>query len=266
MNFDKTNCIIIIMTHSNYIDVCNNFIELLYENWKDCPFDIIAGVVGQNKKVKRVKNIYIGESKQLTDCITVISNEHNADYYMCFLGDAFINQKVLNDEVFCLLNELSKKDINYCRIVTRKYEKHNSIYRYIKSNDIYCHSFVGFIATKQFINQEFSGVSDLEFEKKYLVLANNKEISFVFKDRVMLLKDIFHIEPGIVKGKWDRIAYYKIKKQNPKIHLTEREKISWMEELKILLINFNQRFVPSYLRIKIKKLLTLLGVKFTTKY
>lgn len=264
----KNDCLIIIMTHSNYIDVCNTFIDLLKHNWSDCPFKIVAGVIGDNKKVNGIDTEYIGKNKQLTDCIVEISKKYESEYYLCFLGDAFINQKVDNSQVFDLINQLKKEKINYCRIVTRAYDKskNGELYRYISSNDTYCHSFVAFFATSDFINSEFTNTSDLEFEKKYLKIANDPNQNFIYKDRAMLLKNIFHIEAGIVKGKWDRIVYKKIKKNNPTISLTNRGKISVTEQIKIIILNFLQRIIPVTLRKTLKGILSKLGIKFTTEY
>lgn len=259
--------IIVLVTHSNYIDVCEDFIKLFNKNWVDCPFKLVCSIIGDNKIIDGVECIYAGEGKNLTDGIVAVINRYTAKYYMCFLGDAFITQKIDNEKVYTFLKYLDTDKIKYCRLITRYYEFKtikNRPYRYIKSNDIYAHTFVAFVATKGFIDEELNGISDLDFEVKYLnkAVENN---DFIYKDRVMLVQNLFHIVPGIVKGKWNRIALWKIKRRNKDITLTNRKKISVIEEIKIVTINFLQIWVSPKYRKKIKRVLRKVGISFTSE-
>ena len=35
-----------LVTHSAYSDVCDNFLELFRKNWKDCPYDFVISIIG----------------------------------------------------------------------------------------------------------------------------------------------------------------------------------------------------------------------------
>ena len=257
------------MTHSAYVDICDNFIELFRENWKDCPFEIVGTVVGKNVKIEGIETIYIGSEGTLTDCINVAVDKYEADFYMCFLGDAFISTKICTSQVYDLLENLKINKANYCKLIPlnkdlKNKENEKRIIRNIKEKDRYAHTFVAFVATKSFVKEELVGKTDLEFEYKYLKIADTSIENLAFCDRFIVVKDVFHIIPSIVKGKWDRTALRIVKHDNPKINFSSREKMSILEQTRVSLINTVEDFVPSRIRKIIKKTLSEIGFKFAT--
>lgn len=219
--------ILVIPTHSNYMDVCDIFLELLEKNWSDIKFKIVISLTGNNIKYKNYEVLYNGETASLPTCIYNVAKKYDSDYYLCMLGDAFINKKICNFDVTELLSALKENKINYCSLLPRKsikkQKKVNNWFRYIYSKDRYNHTFVSFFASKTFIYNEFSnGCSDLDFENKYLQIAEDNSKSFYYNDRVVLTKNNFNIIPGINKGKWDRYAYKILKRNNENIVLCDR--------------------------------------------
>lgn len=262
-------CVIVLMTHSAYIDICNNFIDLFQKNWADCPFKILGVVMGNKDTIKGIETIYIGTNGTLSDCIYTVVEKYEAHYYICFLGDAFISKKIQNIQVYNLLNELKNNNANYCGIIPKKKDLKNKKYqasyiRNIREKDIYAHSFVAFIATKEFVKDELVGKTDFEFEEKYLNIANDSLDNRVFPDHFIVVTDIFHIVPSIVKGKWDRFALKFVKYNNPQIQFSDRVKMNLLEQSKVTFINTFEGFVSVRTRKIIKKILIKIGFKFAT--
>ena len=61
-------CTIIIPTHSSYLDVCYNFLEVFHESWKDCRYTIVLSVTGEDICKYDGAYIYNGKHASLTDC------------------------------------------------------------------------------------------------------------------------------------------------------------------------------------------------------
>ena len=170
-----------------------------------------------------------------------------------------------------LINEMEEKNIDYCNLVPRiayRFRKRvvDKNMRYISSNDSYNMSFVAFVASRRFILKEFAGkITDLEFEEKYLSCSDKKFC--IYKNRVILTKNLFGLIPGIYAGKWDRHAYRKLQKDNPEILFTQREVISVSVMIRNDFIQVFQIFASKRQRIILKKIISkLTGRKFATEF
>lgn len=255
---------IIMPTTTNYLDISLNFIELLRINWPDAFQNVILSVAGElksNKNVfRQVKIVENEKGSSLPECVYNASQRYEADLYIIFLGDAFITKKVDCSKVINLLNSLIEHKIQYCRLLPQLYLKkspfENHLFRYITSNERYSHSFVAFIATRAFIDSEFSdGKTDRDFELKYLKIASEKR-NYTYKDRVILKKNIFHILPSIQKGKWDLLNYWYLQYRYPTVQLSnKREKINICFEIVLYARKLMLPFVSDNFRMKIKQLL-----------
>lgn len=260
---------IILVTHSAYIDICNNFVALFKNNWPDCPYRIIGSVIGENKTIDNIETIYVENGNKLTDCIIAIKDLYKADFYMCFLGDAFISSKVDTKLVISLLSRLKQNKAQYCKIFSRNFKKevpNTDLIRRLRRSDIYSHSFVAFIASQEFIDNALKGKTDLEFEKEYLELDSNAVSDEEYIDDYLILKDIFHIIPTVSKGKWDRFALSVVKKENPNIDYANRQYLNTFDQVREVLYRKLRYFIPRTVRGKVKKLLSCTGLRFSTKY
>ncbi len=251
--------IIVMATHSSYIDICKNFLELIKKNWADCPYRIIIALTGDDVEddFGSCEKYYCGKQSTLTDCIRKVSDIYKFKYYMCFLGDAFLSKKVSDDDVKDFVDEIEKLDIDYCclypKVPIKKCKMAGKWTRYINSLDRYSHSFIAYIASKRFIDSEFGlGSNDLKFEVKYLKIASEKN-EYYFDKHVILKNNIFNIKPGIVKGKWDRIVLSNLRRNNPEIDFAYRPKISIFKQLLLIVRKFIFRWLPKSYVVKMSK-------------
>lgn len=260
-----------LVTHSAYKDVCDNFITLFDKNWNNCAYDFCISVIGDEIFFPEKNSIYFGKECTLPEALYNVMNNSEYDYCISFLGDAFINKKIDNIIVESLIRELDENDVEYCNLIPKTAFRFNKKVatrntRYISTNDSYNMSFVAFIASREFILNEFAGkITDLDFERKYLNRGNAK--CYTYKNRVILNENLFGLIPGICAGKWDRHALSKLRKDNPEIVFTNRKKLSLCAMMKNDLIVIFQIFASQRQRVLLKKILSkIIGMKFATEY
>ncbi|MGY0336202.1 hypothetical protein ACW185_01035 [Limosilactobacillus fermentum] len=111
---------IILPTNVKYLDITRNFIDLLEINWPEAIQHLIISLTGQNTNTVKINNIPIvfnDEKSTLPTCIYNAAQKNKADYYLIFLGDAFISKKVNDLAINALLSKLMQNSINYCRLL-----------------------------------------------------------------------------------------------------------------------------------------------------
>ncbi|WP_203263471.1 hypothetical protein [Streptococcus uberis] len=265
--FEK-KIIIVLPTHSNYLELISNFLQVFNENWPDCPFEIVISITGEDKCINGYDCLYNGKNASLIDCLVSVSNLYNPEYIISFLGDAFITKKINNDDFFEILNFMSENIIHYCsiRYVRNYWKKKNasSKLRFIHQNDRYSHNFVSFIVDQYYMSNTIKNFqSDLEFEQFYL---HNQIGDDYYKHDVIVSKNIFNINPAINKGKWNRKVRKKLIKKYPNIEFIDLPK----ESIGDTIINGLRNKIIYYLTPKTRKLfklllLKVLGKEFVTK-
>lgn len=254
---NEENCVIIVPTHSSYLDVVKNFMILEKKYWSDCKYKIIVAITGEDISVPSINTLYCGRNATLPLCIYLACQKCKAQYYMCFLGDAFINSKVNNKAVEYLIHSMKKNNLDFLRIRTLhsmfKKKSINKYMRYINSADRYAHSFIAFVASQKFIEEEFSGVvTDLDFENKYLEMTTIRP-RFYFENHAIVTKRIFDIYPGIIKGKWDCWIYFLLKIKNPELDFKTRKILPLKDNVYCWCADFFIKFIPDTIRKKVKK-------------
>lgn len=244
--------IIIIPTNSKYIDVVENFLQMLKKNWPDCPYDTVVSVTGKKTSLKDTKSIYCGEKATLIDCIVkAIGKRKNC---ICILGDMFMNKRIDNEKLQSIINTLIENKIQYCSLsFVKNYKKEklfNEDLRLINNLDRYSHNFAAFFASDRFVKDELSKFkTDLDFEKGFLYQKED----FYYTDRLAVRKNYLNIVAGITKGEWDRINYRKLKKDNPEIVFADRPVQSRKNSIICHVRGGVVHYLPSPIRVFLKK-------------
>lgn len=267
-NINYTDYTIIIPSHGAYKDVCDVFLYLLKKNWPDCPFRIVLAIHTKPAKFDGYTTLFCEDTNSLMGCLAKTIEKYPSPYYFVFLPDALISRPIIKKEIDEFLSQLKQLKPAYCRLMPTRVNTHpkkaSNWLRYIHTRDRYVHSFIAFLASKQFLLNEIKSCpSDLSFEVKYLQLANDKSVYYHFKDRFVLTKDIFHIVHGIVKGKWDRVALYQLRKDGLNI---KRARLSWAQSLYHYGYIRFMPLVPNKIRLGTKQLISKIRKKdFVTK-
>ena len=182
-------------------------------------------------------------------------NKYDALYYINFLGDAFISKKINTNLFLEEMNYMLEYNIDYCCLnYVKRYTKEkifDEYFRHINDLDRYSHSFVAFIASRKYIVKELINFkNDLDFEMYYI----HKHRNDYYKNHLIVRKNYFGILPSITKGKWDRINYLKLKKDNPEIVFEKREMTSLGKSICMHIRKKVISYLPQNCRKKIKRL------------
>ena len=260
-----------LVTHSAYSDVCDNFLQLFKKNWKDCPYDFVISIIGDEIHFEGYKCYYFGKESTLPNAIYELMKITNYDYCISFLGDAFINSNINTFEISELMDSFMKGNYEYGCLIPRqpfrlKGKIANKYFRFISNYDIYNMCFVAFIASRNFVEHEFcNGISDLEFEMKYLKPDSDEKI--YYDNRVIVLDNFFNLLPGIEAGKWNRKALKKLEKNNPEINFSKRPLVSVSKSYINRIIGVAQIFISKKQRQIFKKIFNrYFKYKFTTDF
>ena len=273
---EKDLCTILIPTHSSYLDICEIFLRLLQKNWPDCPYRIVLAVIGKDVRIDekqlnvgddlRVEYRYCDADSTLPACLIDAVNAYPSEYYASFLGDAFIMSKVDSERFSDLLDVIKRKRIEYCNLrpitpMARIRKVPNVAdgvpLRYANTHDRYSISFPAFIATGKFIKQEFIGedgkpITDLDFEKRYLTIANGLGEGRYISGSAVLIHNEFDIQMGIEKGAWNRAVRLRINRKYPTINTGTRDDVDFGNRLYQLGATFASCFLPNDIRRLIK--------------
>lgn len=264
-NLNINDITVIIPTHSSYIDIVKNFLEIFSINFRCASCRIVLSICGERITIDGVVNLYNGTDASLIDCVINARKKYPSLYYLCFLGDAFVTKEIDCQNLFNLLNTLYNNEIHYCSMLcVKNYASKkllNKKIRYIHSKDRYSHNFVSYIADNYYIDNILAKFkSDFDFEMHYLLESRQ----FYYKNDVIFTENYFGIYPGITKGKWDKIVLYILKIKYPKIRFSSRSRELLFESIYSVLRNTLLPYIPNNLRLNMKKKIKFINKKSVT--
>lgn len=230
MQKNNINISIAILIAERYSDIANVFFELFDLNWPDCPYkryiisDYDVELITDNDE------LYIRTPNMtLPECIKDICGLYEVDYLICMLGDALITKPVKQNLLSELLSYMVSNKMDYCNILGNL-NCNKKICRRLKFDEPYGVEFISFIASKDYIIREFKeGVSDIDFENKYLKIGMN--CNSRSETMVVANSNIMNIMHGVNKGLWIRKVYKYIKRNYPNICMEKRRRQSIRTEI-----------------------------------
>lgn len=260
---------IIIPSHSSYIDVCKIFLKLLEKNWPNCRFNVIISVFGEFpkdfNKPDNVKLLYWGEKSNLVQCIISAAYTVESNYYLSFLADSLITEKINEEQIQLFIRKLIDNDVEYCNLYPRRSSyNNNEIIRNIYFDERYGVNFVAFAFNNKFIINTLSKfTSDMQFEKYFLNQSHYGLQNHSIPNYYILQKNIFSFKHGVYQGKWLRDSYKFLKKEKL-LGLTTRECISFKKNLYFRTTAVIESRISARMIIKIKRLLIKFGFRFAS--
>lgn len=226
------NVVLIILISKKYKDIATIFDELLRKYWNERTYKTIYCTDEKIDFELNGEQIVFNEKTSLPSRIRNIVKEENADYAICLLGDAFIVDFIDNRQIDSLINRILIDRVDYCNLIVRKKDR-KEYYHKISNNESYPFSFICYIASKNFIMNEYDNdVSDLDLENKFNCVENKK---YKF---VRMTRTIIPIGHGIIKGKWVRQVYKKTKKISINARNNSREVLGLKDSIRILLADY----------------------------
>ena len=256
----------IITINSKYKKISDLFFQLLNKNLDNANINVYLSM-DKSFEVPVVSNFrYVNSLETLPSKIKSIVEQTNHQFYICLLGDAFICDKIDLYYLDSLLQEMSEKGIDYCNLIPKHSKKRSKkLYSYIKKRKRYGVSFIAFIASRNFILNNFDeNLTDFDFENKYLINALFCEKKETYDNMIILNSNLFNIYHGISNGKWIRKSHRKVSKNGIYIDKTYKKQ-NFLDELKNLLSDFSSICMPRNVRLFFKKMLLKCGLKTKTK-
>ena len=193
----------------------------------------------------------------------------NEKYVMLLCDDLFISKRINTTYIEEILNFMDDNDIKYCRLKPLyggKIIKEIKYLSWLKKNTPYGINLQRGIYRKDFlislIGDGSKSAWDIEAD---LLKKTQQSSSEYFDDMVTCNKNIFPVVHAVDKGKWLPRALLFLKQENIYVDSTRKTMpifIAILQDIKGLCGNV---FSPNFRR-GIKKLLSKIGIKFTTEY
>ena len=145
----KKKLAIVGIFYDGYVDIWEDFLELFYRNWPDCPYSlyIVDGVKELNfENDYPVSVIHAGESAEYSRKVQCALNQIDADYFLLLLEDFFLEKKIEVDPIKDTLEIMSNNDVRYLRMPmpeflvganTKKYKRDSTGFYHIPQKNEY---------------------------------------------------------------------------------------------------------------------------------
>jgi len=261
----KNKIAFVILTCDNYSDLWSMFIHFFEKNWKDCPLDKYFVTNYLSIPESSFDTLKIGNDESWSDgllkAIAILKKKY--DYLIITLEDWPIIEKVDNDQFDHILDIFLKENGNYLtfRNKPKPTHKFNKLFGKIEKGSLYRPSCVYSlwkidVLEKLLVKEE----NAWEFERFGSIRSDKFDKFFV------VYKDFFKICNTVVKGKWVRSEYKRIKKLGFTPNISDRDLFSPLEELKLktneFIFNIFNRITPIPWNIRRKIVFKIKGYSY----
>lgn len=246
---------VLVVSCDKYSDLWPSFFTLFRRFWPDCPFKVYLLTNNGDFVFPGVSIIKVGNDISWSDNIKAGIRQLREKYVLMFLDDFFILKSVNTNAIRLICNEFVRIEGSYLRLnpTVKADMKYNQYFGIVSKGTIYRTSTILSLWNKDSLYDLLrSGESAWDFEISGSVRSD------AYSGFYATLEDCFSVINGVIKGKWERNAYRKIKSFCPDARLECRRVMTFFEEilfmLKITRSNVLQ-FLPSRFRRKIKDFL-----------
>lgn len=267
----KSKMAIVVMSSDGFVDVASIFFQIFNDKWSDCPFNIYYVTEDQNPSFRGVKTLSLGSDKswseRLLDTLSVIDE----DKVMFLLEDYFFVDDIDTTKIENLLQLMNDKDLDYLRLVniprpTVISDENNQV-GLITYNQPYGINLQAAIFSKYYLTKLLEGTTMNPWELEVSLLKkvddrNKNVISWAGVD----LSGTVKIENAVLKGKWFPAVIDLYEGEGYNFACSNREILSKKEVISFQIKRNLKRYLTNRQRRFLKKILSKIGFKFTTKY
>lgn len=261
---------ILVVSCDAYSDVVHNYFTLLNKFWPDCKYTIY--LINNTKKddYGNVRIINAGNELDWSGRLKQSLKQIKERYILVMLEDYYIgkavNSKVIDDALKFIMNN----NIKYYRITNIpkgkvQYENYKHLCG-IPANQRYGINLQCAIWGKEYLD-EFLGDKDCsawEVETNRLNKIVDKD-SELINGCVVDTRNIIDIQNAVLKGKWNPQAINYFNKLGYRFHLGTRSQLSIKEQTSRKIIKIIREILPNRARVRMKKMLSKLGVNFMSE-
>lgn len=257
---NKQEYAILVLSCDKYSDLWNPFFECFNRYWNDCPYKIYLGSNTVNYKKDGITTIYSGEDKDWSSSTKKIIEQIDEKYVWIFLEDIFITSNI--DTIFVneIFNFLKDKEANFIH-ETQKIPPVNdkSIFDKYPKGMPYRVNVRGFWNKEYFTKLLLEGESPWNFEIMGSYRSSYDDGFYSIK------KDVITFANMVEKGKWIRKSVEWCEKEDIKLDINKREKLTSLYHVRSVLqliyfkiiVNINWKY-----RIKLMNILRKLFISY----
>lgn len=258
----------IVLTCDNYSDLWPMFINFSEKYWPDCPYD--KYFITNNKEIPESSFdcIKIGKDDSWSDGLlkAIAELKSKYDYLLITLEDSPIIEYVDQDKLNIVTDEFILAKGNFLSLYTQNEmskptQKYNDFFGIIDKGSLYrptCVYSLWKISVLEDLLVREENAWDFE---RYGSVRSDKYDKFF-----MVYKSFFKMSNTVVKGKWRRSEYKKIKKLGYNPDIINRDLLSRKEELFANIYAFIFKIFYFYLpipwKIRRKVIFKLKGYKY----
>lgn len=265
----KKSIAFIVLTCDKYSDLWPMYVHFFDRNWQDCPYDRFFVSNFKSVEGSTFGNILIGKDESWSEGLLKALNElkANYDYVFISLEDLPITEKIDQSKLDGMIDEFLKCDGNF--ITFRNYPKPTSTFNadfgVIDKGSLYrpncAYSLWKIAVLEDLLCREESA---WEFERFGSIRSEKYDNFFAVN------KDFIKVRNTVIKGKWLRSEYNRVKRFGFTPDLSSRELFSPLEEfhfrLREFVFNVFNRMVPIPWRMRRKLVFKVQGYKYPTVF
>lgn len=263
---------IFLIVYGPYQDVHDIFLSQFRKNWPDCPYPLVIGNQYYELNDENILTLKFEDGVGGSDRLNKILDTIEADYYLGFEADRVIMDRVETSEVEKILDFIEANNIQYFRChASRNKKKKADIYEgylhffHIRANEPYGVPGSSAIWSKELRSylraNKINGYQWEALQNERAATTHDRWIDGYATDD----RNVFHILHCVEKKKWIRSAKRNLLKDGIDIMESTRDTQTLLETVMAHTKELFMR-IPGKTRFRIKKLLKIIGFKFSTDY
>ena len=258
---------LLIIGYDPYVDVWNHYFYLLNKYWPNRPTTYLATNV-LKPEYNGVNVLQIGENAEWSFKVSKALDMIDSEYVVLLLEDFFTTYKVDEQYFINLVNIIKSNNIDYCKLLNQSKIKGEKYMHYknlhiIPKNDGYGISLQPAIWKKTFLKDTVGDGNYnawiFEFNQVKNKKQNSSGVNCIVDDSNPL--EITH---AIVQRKYLRKAVKVFKKQGYKIDISERDRLTILNNFKYNLKCIVSEYCPKKFVKLAKQIGKLMGVDFVS--
>lgn len=256
---------LIVLTCDNYSDLWPMFIHFFEKNWKDCPFD--RYFITNNKDIpdSSFSALKIGRDESWSDgllkAIELLKKQY--DYLIVTLEDSPIIEMVNQSKLNLIIDSFLKHNGNFLSLFTqmnmgKPTRKFNDFFGIIDKGSLYRPTCVYSLWKVSVLEDLLDRKENAwEFERFGSIRSDKYDKFF------MTYNNFIKMSNTVIKGKWQRSEYNRIKKMGFEPNINARSLMTKFEELKFKIYSYVFKVIYGLIPWKSKRkvVFTLKGYK-----
>lgn len=269
---DNNDMAILVVSCDAYADVANYFFALMNKYWIDCnyPTYFINNTINRSYG-DNVILINAGNDQDWSGRLKSSLGQIKARYILLMLDDYYIGKAIDSKKIKQAIDIMKSENLLYYRITNipkgKKQYKNYSFLSPIPDNQPYGVNLQCAIWEKEYLIS-YLGEKDCsawEVETNYLKKVKNRYCTDV-KGCVVDTRNIIDIHNAVIKGKWNPSTIKYFKNKGYSFNLEPRKQLNLIDRFSIRLRKFIRSCLTNDIRRKIKRIMSKLGIKFTSEY